>query len=122
MKTQKIRQTFESEYKTWKGEWAGKGALKTRLDGDTMAFEYRPVFYFDKSYGWDIAKQQSVVAGCVEAYRRWEGSYDMRGRTLTLVLNVHPEITENKRAANVRFLPDKGSRTTMVPRCLALFA
>jgi len=37
---------------------------------------------------------------------------------LTLVLNVHPEITENKRAANVRFLPDKGSRTTMVPRCL----
>jgi len=118
MKTQEIPPTFEAEHKTWKGEWAGRGALKMRLEGDAMTFEYRPVFYFDESYGWDGTKKQSVVASCVEAYRRWEGTYTVRGRTLTLVLNVHPKITENKRAANVRFLPDKGNRTTMVPRCL----
>jgi len=118
MKAQEIQPTFESEYKTWKGEWAGRGALKMRLEGNTMTFEYRPVFYFDESYGWDGAKKQSVMADCVEAYRRWEGAYEIRGRVLTLVLNVHPEITDNKRAANVRFLPDKGSRSTMVPRCL----
>jgi len=118
MKAQVIPPTFESEYKTWKGEWAGKGALKMRLDGNTMTFEYRPVFYFDESYGWDDAKKQSVVDGCAEAYRRWEGTYDINGRALTLVLNVYPEITQNKRAANVRFLPDKGSRTTMVLRSL----
>ncbi|MCL2299450.1 MAG: hypothetical protein FWC27_04820 [Firmicutes bacterium] len=116
MKTQET--TFESAYKTWKGEWAGGGALKMRLQGNTMAFEYRPIFYFDESCGWDGAKQQSVMANCAEAYRRWEGEYDIHGRTLTLVLNVCPEITEHKRAANVRFLPDKGSRSTMVPRSL----
>ena len=118
MTTREIPPTFESGYKTWQGEWAGRGALRMRLAGNTMTFEYRPVFYFDKSYRWDDAKKQSVAAGCVEAYRRWEGGYEVRGRTLTLVLNVHPEITEKKRASNVRFLPDKGSRTTMVPRSL----
>jgi len=118
MKTQGIPPTFESDYKTWKGEWAGKGTLKMRLEGNAMTFEYRPVFYFDDSYGWDDAKKQSVVAGCAEAYRRWGGTYEVRGRALTLVLNIHPEVTESKRAANVRFLPDKGSLTTMVPRCL----
>ena len=118
MKTQEPQPSFESEYKTWEGEWAGRGALKMRLNGDTMTFEYRPVFYFDASYGWDNAKKQSMVASCVACYRRWEGTYDIRGRALTLVLNVHPEITEDKRAANVRFLPDQGSRTTMVPRSL----
>jgi len=110
--------TFESEYKTWKDEWAGKGALKMRLEGNTMTFEYHPVFYFDESYGWDDAKKRSIAAGCVEAYRRWEGTYDIRGRALTIVLEVRPEITGKKRASNVRFLPDKGSVTTMVPRSL----
>ena len=38
-------------HKTWNGEWVGKGALKMRLAGNTMTFEYRPVFYFDESYG-----------------------------------------------------------------------
>jgi len=117
MKTQE-QPTFESEYKTWKGAWAGKGALKMRLEGNTMTFEYRPVFYFDESYGWDDEKKAGMVAGCAAAYKRWEGAYEVRGRALTIVLNVHPEITENKRAANVRFLPDKGSRSTMVLRSL----
>jgi hypothetical protein len=110
--------TFESEYKTWEGEWVGRGALKMRLEGNTMTFRYRPAFYFDESYGWDGEKKRSMVAGCVAAYKRWEGVYDIRGRALTIVLNVRPEITEKKRASNVRFLPDKGSRTTMVPRSL----
>jgi len=110
--------TFESEFKTYKGEWAGKGALKMRLKDNVMTFEYHPVFFFNENYGWDDTKRRSVAAGCVEAYRRWEGTYDIRGRVLTIVFNVCPEITGNKRAANVRFLPDKGSRTTMVPRCL----
>lgn len=96
----------------------GSPHLTLHLHNDAMSFDYRPVFYFDPSYGWDNEKKQSVIESCVEAYKHWEGSYESQGRTLTIELNVRPEITQRKRAANVRFLPDKPGVTTMVPRSL----
>ena len=110
--------TFEDAFKTWTGDWAGKGALKMRLKDNTMTFDYRPAFYFDKSYGFTDEEKQSMVEDCAACYQRWAGTYDIRGHELTIEVNVTPEITDSKLCANVQFLPEFGVITTMVPGCL----
>jgi len=93
---------------------AGRGALAMRFENNTMAFDYSPVFYFHDSYGFSSEQKQAIVADCIAAYKRWEGDYD----GLAIKLNIHPSVTEKKRKSNVRFLPDQGTITTMVPRSL----
>lgn len=114
--------TFEEDFKTYKGEWAGKGNLRMQLKDNTMTFDYHPVFFFDKSYNYDYDKQSSVIADCVAAYKRWGGKYNIRGRVLTIVVNVDPIITSRKSDANVRFIPDASifgiTLTTLVPGCI----
>lgn len=114
--------TFEAEFKKYRGEWAGRGALKMQLKGNTMTFEYRPVFFFDKSFHFTDAAKDIMVSDCAAAFQRWAGVYNIRGRELTIEVNVFPEITTSKWKSNVRFLPNASflgfSLTTMVPGCL----
>ena len=110
--------TFEAAFKTWRGDWcAGCGPIKMKLEGNAMTLEYRPVFYFDKSFTLTDAEKDSVVADCVEGYKGWEGAYDIGGHTLTIAVDVYPDITDKKLCSSVQILP-ASDLASMVPGCL----
>ena len=113
--------TFEAAYKNYDGEWAGGGLspIKMKLEGDTLTFDYSPVFYFDRSFGLTGEDKARIIAECVVGFQRWAGVYEIDGRELTVVVDVHPEETGWMLASNVRIVPDKPvDLGAMVPGCL----
>ncbi|MCL1952577.1 MAG: hypothetical protein FWF60_07090 [Oscillospiraceae bacterium] len=113
--------SFESEYKSYKGEWAGGGRspIKMKLEGDTLTFDYSPVFYFSKKFGLAEEDKARIIAECVAGFRRWAGVYEINGRELTVVVDVHPSEAGSLLASNVRVIPDNSLiPNAMVPGCL----
>jgi hypothetical protein len=50
------QESFEARYKNYSGEWAG-GALspiKMKLEGDTLTFDYSPVFYIQRDWSSEV--------------------------------------------------------------------
>ena len=111
--------SFESDYKGYTGEWAGGGRspIKMKLEGDTLTFDYSPVFYFDAGFGLTESDQAEIIVDCVAGFKNWEGIYEIGGRALTVVVDVHPTATGSKSGSSVSILPDN-ALGSMVPGCL----
>ena len=112
--------TFEAAFKSWKGEWAGGGCspVKMKLEGDTLTFDYSPVFFFDKSFGLTEAGKARIVEECVWGFQGWEGVYPLYGREITVKVDVHPTTTEKKLSSSVRVIPRKNIGSSWVPGCV----
>ena len=48
--------SFEAAFKNWRGEWRGGGRspIKMRLQGDTLTFDYSPVFYIQRDWSSEV--------------------------------------------------------------------
>jgi len=102
--------SFEAAFKNYSGEWAGGGMspIKMRLQGDTLTFDYSPVFYFANAFAQGLlteAEIAGIMDQCVAGFKRWEGVYQVYGRELTLTVDVHPGRTNNSLSASVKVLP-----------------
>ena len=113
--------SFESEYKSYRGEWAGGGLspIKMKLEEDTLTLDYSPVFYFDQGFGLTEPEKESIIDDCVAGFMEWEGIYTIGGRELTVVVDVHPSESGSRLCSSVRILPNSGfSSGGMVPGCV----
>jgi len=108
--------SFESEYKSYRGEWAGGGRspIKMKLVEDTITFVYSPVFYFDSGFHLTEQGKAAIIDECLAGFRQWEGIYEIGGRELTVVVDVHPATSASKLGSNVRILPLNPILTSMV--------
>jgi len=113
--------TFEDDFKTWQGDWTGHGSLRVQLQANTMTIEYQPVFYFDNSFAATAEAKEQFVTHAVNGFQAWAGTYDIRGRELTVAVNVYPSISTHRRDANVRVLPPHAFLTSMVPASIVWF-
>ena len=113
-----MAETFEDAFKTYKGEWAGGGLspIKMRLKEDTLTFDYSPVFYFDPSFSLTEVEKAAIVDDCVAGFKRWAGVYEIDGRELTVVVDVHAGTTTSLLVASVRVI--SGRYGASVPGCL----
>jgi len=100
-------QTIEAMFKGRTG--GGRSNLSLRLEGDTATFSYSPLFYVERNFpGYAPLTDgdvENIVAMCVVDFKRWEGEYQVRGRTLTLVVNVDAGMAGSKSAATVLIVP-----------------
>ena len=114
--------SIEAAFKSYGGEWAGGGLspIKMRLQGDTLTFDYSPVFYFASAFAegpLTEAEIADIMEQCVAGFQRWEGAYQVYGRELTLEIDVHPSRTSSMLRANVLVIPKTifGTEGGMVP-------
>lgn len=117
-----IKETFEDAFKTWSGDWAGGGLspIKMQLKGNTLTLDYSPLFYVTPDFGSGALTDEEikyVIEQCVIGFKEWEGTYDVYGQPLELVLNVTPGITNYKLFADVKILPED-DLASMVPGCI----
>ena len=113
--------SFESAYKNYRGDWAGGGLspIKMKLEEDTLTLDYSPAFYFDKGFGLTQPQKEEIIEECVAGFKNWAGVYEIGGRELTVLVDVHPETTDSRLAANVKILPSNNSGSGgIVPGCL----
>ena len=110
--------TFEDDFKTWEGEWNGAGPLRMKLEGDTMTLDYRPMFFFSPRLNATEDEIGRVLEQCVDGFQAWAGVYDIKGRELTVAVDVTPERTNNRLAADVKVLPYNSVFASMVPGSL----
>lgn len=111
-----VKDTFEDVFKTYSGEWAGGGLspIKMKLEGNTLTFDYSPKFYITRTYeDYTLTDEQvdAIIEECVEGLKEWEGTYDIYGHELKIVVDVHPSITSYKLLANIKVVPDDGLAT-----------
>jgi len=113
---------FEDAFKNWDGEWTDSGLspIKMRLQGDTLTFDYSPVFYFADAFAegpLTEAEIADIMEQCVAGFKRWEGVYQVYGRELTLEIDVHPGRANSLLRANVMVIPKTifGTEGGMVP-------
>jgi len=104
-------QTIEAMFKGKTG--GGRSNLSLQLEGDTATFSYSPLFFVERNFpGYDPLTDgdvASIVDMCVAGFKQWEGEYQVRGRTLTLVVNVDAAMAASKSKATVIVEPDGGS-------------
>jgi len=100
-------QTLEAMFSGYTG--GGRSNLSLKLEGDTATFSYSPLFHVERNFpGYapltdgDVAW---IVDQCVAGFKLWEGEYAVRGRTLTLVVDVDAKMAANSGQANVRVMP-----------------
>ncbi len=109
--------TFEEVF--GKKRSGGASPVKMRLEGDNMIVDYDAVFFIERMYpnGEVLTDERvnEIVEQCVEGFKDWEGIYTVRGRELTVQVNVNAQTTERKSAATVQVLPDTSWLTSIVP-------
>jgi len=100
-------QTIEAMFSGCKG--GGRSNLSLKLEGDTATFSYSPLFYVERDFpGYDPLTDgdvENIVAMCVAGFKQWEGEYQVRGRTLTLAVNVDAAMAASKSKATVLVVP-----------------
>jgi len=102
-----LEETFEAAFKGYSGEWAGGGPspIKMQLQGDTLTFDYSPVFYFDEGYALTDGEKARIVDQCTVGFQRWAGTYPLYGREITVEVNVNAETTDRRAGSSVRVQP-----------------
>ena len=66
--------TFEAAFKNWRGGWRGGGLspIKAKLEGDTLTFDYSPMFYIQRDWSSEIymAEGEGIPEERLEKIRR----------------------------------------------------
>ena len=100
-------QTIEAMFSGCTG--GGRSNLSLKLEGDAATFSYTPLFYVERDFpGYAPLTDgdvESIVAMCVASFKKWEGEYQVRGRTLTLAVNVEAAMAETQKSATVLVVP-----------------
>jgi len=93
---EEIERDLEDGVITWEEAWVRHQALWAQY----------PVTWISEIVNYTLSDEevQSVIDACVAGIKRWEGDYEVRGRTLTLVINVDAKLADEEPGSNFRIV------------------